>query len=417
MMSVLRLLIVFVVAMTTNCQQETEDSFRRWCFYTNWSQYRFREGKFLPQNIDPMLCTHISYAFANINNNELAAFEWNDEDSMWSQGMYSKVNQLKSKNPSLKTLLAVGGWKMGSTGFSQVVSNKYRRSHFISKAIPFLRNHGFNGLDVCWLYPTERGSPKEDKTNFGYFLQELKEAFKKEAAETKNEELLLAIVASPNTTMIHKAYDIDAINKYVDFVSISTYNYYNPQLGSYVMHPSALYPGYRALGFDLGRNVNSSMEYWSSLGVSKKKMNVGIPFFGRSFRVLKPTPNYNITDGLICIGEGISGIYTRLNGFLAYYETCSIVEDGSESIFMEFKGVPFTVIDDSWIGYENVRSVELKTEYARVNNYGGVMAWSLDLDDFNGICSGGEKYPLLKAIYRAATTPYNSTETDEALME
>ncbi len=31
------------------------------CYYTNWSQYRVKEGKFLPEDIDPFLCTHIIY--------------------------------------------------------------------------------------------------------------------------------------------------------------------------------------------------------------------------------------------------------------------------------------------------------------------------------------------------------------------
>ncbi len=46
----------------------------------NWSQHRKTEAKYLPKNIDPHLCTHLYFAFANIDtdNLKLATFERND---------------------------------------------------------------------------------------------------------------------------------------------------------------------------------------------------------------------------------------------------------------------------------------------------------------------------------------------------
>jgi GH18 family chitinase len=54
------------------------DGYKVVCYYTNWSQYRQKIGKFLPENIDPFLCTHIIFAFGWIKNGKLTSFESND---------------------------------------------------------------------------------------------------------------------------------------------------------------------------------------------------------------------------------------------------------------------------------------------------------------------------------------------------
>ena len=48
------------------------------CYYENWAQYRKREQEMMPSEIDPFLCTHVLYAFAKVEDGELAPYEWND---------------------------------------------------------------------------------------------------------------------------------------------------------------------------------------------------------------------------------------------------------------------------------------------------------------------------------------------------
>lgn len=57
------------------------------CYYANWSAYRPGQAKFLPQNINPYLCTHLIYAFGGFTNDfTLRPFDkWQDID----QGLFT----------------------------------------------------------------------------------------------------------------------------------------------------------------------------------------------------------------------------------------------------------------------------------------------------------------------------------------
>lgn len=78
------------------------------CYYTNWAQYRPKHGKFVPEDIQPDLCTHIIFAFGWLKKNKLSSYESNDETKDGKTGLYERMMTLKKANPKLKVLLAIG---------------------------------------------------------------------------------------------------------------------------------------------------------------------------------------------------------------------------------------------------------------------------------------------------------------------
>lgn len=122
------------------------------CFFTNWSQYRRSNGKFLPENIEPSLCTHIIFSFAKLVNDRIEPYEWNDQSTEWSDGSYARIMKLKEQNPNLKVLLAIGGWNHGSAAFSDVVNNDVQRANFVKNAVDYVKKYGFDGLDIGDVY-------------------------------------------------------------------------------------------------------------------------------------------------------------------------------------------------------------------------------------------------------------------------
>lgn len=137
------------------------------CYYTNWSQYRTKIGKFVPEDIPADLCTHIIFAFGWLKKGRMSSFESNDETKDGVLGYYAKVVGLKKTNPKLKVLLAIGGWSFGTQKFKDLAASRYARQTFIYSAINFLRKRGFDGLDMDWEYP--KGS--DDKKNFVLLLK------------------------------------------------------------------------------------------------------------------------------------------------------------------------------------------------------------------------------------------------------
>ena len=68
-------------------------------------------------------------------------------------------------------MIAIGGWDVGSGLFSKMVATNSSRQEFTMSTIKFLRDHKFDGIDMDWEYPANRGSSPEDKQKFGELLK------------------------------------------------------------------------------------------------------------------------------------------------------------------------------------------------------------------------------------------------------
>jgi len=120
-----------------------------------------------PEDIDPCLCTHVIYAFSEMDNNVLTPMEKHDlKDGNQAgkterivvifsyfilkntKGFFERFNAWKSVNKNLKTLLAVGGWDMGMKDFGSVVKSEKTMKKFAESVVKYLRKHKFDGLDL-----------------------------------------------------------------------------------------------------------------------------------------------------------------------------------------------------------------------------------------------------------------------------
>ncbi|NP_001171278.1 chitinase-3-like protein 1 isoform X1 [Canis lupus baileyi] len=357
------------------------------CYYTNWSQYRKGDGSCLPDAIDPFLCTHVIYSFANISNNEIDTWEWNDVT------LYDTLNTLKSRNPNLKTLLSVGGWSFGSQRFSKIASKTQSRRLFIKSVPPFLRTHGFDGLDLAWLHPERR-----DKRHFTTLVKEMKAEFAREAQAGAGQLLLLSAAVSAGKVTIDSGYDVAQISRHLDFISLMSYDFHGAWRQT-TGHHSPLFRGQMDASSDRFNNADYAVSYMLRLGVPANKLLMGIPTFGRSFTLASSETGV----GAPISGPGLSGQFTKEEGILAYYEICDFLR-GASVHRLTSQQVPYATKGNQWVGYDDQESVKNKVQYLRNRQLAGAMVWALDLDDFRGtLCGGAARFPLTSAIKDALT--------------
>ncbi|XP_050003834.1 chitinase-3-like protein 1 isoform X2 [Alexandromys fortis] len=370
----------FAVLMLLQCCS----AYKLVCYYTSWSQYREGDGSCFPDAIDHLLCTHIIYSFANISNNEIDTWEWNDVT------LYGTLNALKTRNPNLKTLLSVGGWNFGSQRFSRIASNSQRRRTFVKSVAPFLRAHGFDGLDLAWLYPGSK-----DKRHLTTLIKELKAEFTK-AVQPGTEKLLLSAAMSAGKVALDSGYDIAQISQHLDFMSLMTYDFHGAWRQT-TGHHSPLFRGQKDTSSDRFSNVDYAVGYMLRLGAPASKLVMGIPTFGRSFTLASS----EMGVGAPISGPGLPGRFTKEKGVLAYYEICDFLK-GADVHRILGQQVPYATKGNQWVGYDDQESVRNKVQYLKSKQLAGAMVWALDLDDFRGsFCGQNLRFPLTNAIKEA----------------
>merc|ERR550519_2387163 len=268
------------------------------CYYSSWAFYRHGNGKFDIPDIDPNLCTHLNYGFANMNNQtwKLVAYDpWFDlapsdegcDRDHCHYDSFRRFNKLKQKNPKLKTLLSIGGWNSGSGQWSQMAIDPSKRKTFIDSCMEFLTRFDFDGLDFDWEYPGEReGSDVEhDKEDFTALVQEL-------GAALHGQGKLLTAALSADPKKSAAAYEVDKISAVLDILNIMDYDYHGGW-EDFTGHNTPLYGRHEEDAEDHpghNFNVNDTIAWWLGQGANKDKLVAGTGSISSLSSTLPPPP-------------------------------------------------------------------------------------------------------------------------------
>lgn len=279
---------------------------------------------------DPMLMTHINYAFGHVT-------ETFDGVRIDNEDRLRRIVALKQQNPNLHVMLSIGGW--GSGRFSEMATSKEYRERFARDCQRVIRDFGVDGIDIDWEYPTQSSakisSSPEDTRNFSLLLRDIRKAI------GKKKLLTMASVGSADYV------DFKSCIQYMDFVNVMSYDMGNPPY-----HHSALYPSSISARMTTSKAVERHLE----AGVPKEKMVLGMPFYGRGGN-----------------GDPILRNFVRTRYTGDKYHVC----------WNDTAQVPY-IADESGrlvLGYENTRSLAIKCQYILDNGLRGGMYWDYESDN------------------------------------
>lgn len=321
--------------------------------------YWFPESGFPASSIDSTLFTHLFCAFADLDSATNQVTVSSANTASFSQFTAT----VQSKNPSVKTLLSIGGGSANRAAFSSMAAQPASRTSFINSSIKLARSYGFSGLDLDWEYP----QTSSDMTNLGTLLSQWRQAIAADARSSGKAPLLLAAAFyfSPNLNGLN--YPAQSINTNMDWVNVMAYDFYDPSWYRFTNSHSMLYdPSTQVSG-------SSGIRAWIQAGVSAKKLVLGMPFYGYAWRlanannrgILAPATGPASADG------GAMG-YNQIKNFIS--------QNNAPVVYNSTIVTNYCYSGTTWIGYDDTGSISAKVSYAKQTGLLGYFAWHVGVD-------------------------------------
>ncbi|KAJ3529968.1 hypothetical protein NM208_g9528 [Fusarium decemcellulare] len=353
--------------------------------------------------------THIYYSFAYIQPETYKIVPMQDEkDGSLTSETFSEFTALKRKNPSLRAVVALGGWTFNDNNtvwqpvFSDLSSTKAKRATFISELVKFMDRYGFDGADIDWEYPGagDRGGKPEDGENLTKLFKEMRTAFDHMSGRRKEISF-----TAPTSYWYMRHFDITASAKAVDYVNVMSYDLHgiwdadNP-IGSQVLAHTNL------TEIDLALDL-----FWRN-DVDPSKINLGIGFYGRSFQLADPACH---TPGCLFLGGAEPGPCTDNSGTLSYFEIMDIIEKYDLTPYWDEKDAVkyVTWAGDQWVSYDDEDTIQQKIEFANALGLGGLLIWAIDLDNQHLDALAAVLHPKGFNAYKDRSTKNTWTELGE----
>ena len=292
-----------------------------------------------PNLPDPSHITHINYAFGGVNNT-FNGIRISNESRL------KAISELKQQKPTLKVLLAVGGW--GAGRFSEMAACDTNRLAFAADCKRVIEQFNLDGIDLDWEYPSSSmsgiSSTPEDTENFTLLMRDIR-------AEIGNDKLL-TFASAANAKYV----DFKAVEPYVDFVNIMTYD---------IAHPPYHQAGLYRSEFTRDLSCEESVSLHVEAGMPVHKLTLGIPFYGRH-----GNPRERGQDNAVIYRDIV-------DNWLTNPEYIQKWDDDAKAPYLTNTEGKFILT------YDDPRSIINKCEFIHKKGMLGAMYWQYDQDDTN----------------------------------
>ncbi len=309
-------------------------------------------------------------------------------------GHFNQLRKLKTVNPELKILIAIGGW-LGSTWFSDAASTPASRAAFVASCIdlfttgnlPVAGGAGgpgsaagiFDGFDIDWEYPITGGAAgthhnSNDDVNLTALLLEFRTQLNAIGPD------FLLTTATPGNAFRGDNYQINSDQAHVDWFNIMTYDFHGGWDNKTGHHTNLLTsvndPSSDAFKLSMDNAVRL---YRDTYGVPVSKLVVGAAFYGRGWRNVGGTDN-----GLYQNGQEAPGVYE--DGYNYFSDLIPLLSSGYNLYWDELALAPwlYSPAENIFWTLDDPQSIALKRRYIDAYSLRGGMFWEISGDDSSG---------------------------------
>lgn len=318
---------------------------------------------------DPGKVHQINYAFALLKDGLATGDHW--------QGV-EEVTAYLRRNPHIDGVLSVGGW--GADGFSQACATEDGREKLAESILQLMDKHSFVGVDIDWEYPGSSAggiaSSDQDVENWYALLKLLRKGLDERAVQQGRPYYLSAALGAGEEQL--QAVNGKELDKLLDQAVIMAYDLrgFDKQTG----HHAALYPQ-----DDLPNTGAHAVKVLAASGLSKEKMLLGLPAYGRMWRQVS--------------GEGV-GLNQRAatsgNKTLTYKELTELMDDGYTRYEDAQACAAWWFNGENFVSGESENSLAQKADWLREQGLLGTAIWQSAFDP------DGD---MLRHVYDCLTNP------------
>ncbi|KAG7945451.1 hypothetical protein I3843_15G152300 [Carya illinoinensis] len=308
------------------------------------------------KEIPSELFTHLYAGFAKVEDDGHLIIP-----EPYSEPFRTFTQTVRLRNPGVKTLLSIGG---EGVDLSAVVASSEKRNNLITDSTYLAKTFHFDGLDLCWLYP----SSKADEEHLDSLLKQWRHAT----------TLLLtaAVFHHPGIPVKDSTfnYPIEAINEYLDWINVLAIDFYTYSNSTEETGPVH---AWNTRPIDQQDRCGSlGIKKWIDVGVSTSKLVLGLPFYGYEWNLTNP----NSSSGFFAPAHPViknpeAEAYKDIQDKLLR-DTYETVCDSQYLAAYSHK-----INGERWIGYDDGLCISGKVRKAIDLKLEGYFAWRVGADD------------------------------------
>jgi GH18 family chitinase len=354
-MSKINIIVLFHIFLSLHLKPSTSQTWIK-------SGYWYYGSQFPISDINSTLFTHLICAFADVNSesSELSI-------APTAQQYFSTfTDTVRQKNPSITTLLSIGGGSANYKVLSLMVSKASYRKSFIDSSMKTARLYGFQGLEFNWASP----NTSSDMTNMGILFQEWRAAVNSEAKKSNQTELILTASVRNTPFVDNASFPVDSIRDNLNWVHAMSFGYHTPQMSNVTGPLAPLYDPLSNATTDYG------IHEWIRRGLSAGKLVMALPFYGYAWKLKNPNDND--------IGSPATGPAITDDGLMSYKQIKAYIQDniGAQVTYNAIYVVKSCIVGSVWIGFDDV-------EVVKQNKLLGYVVWQLSYDDNSELSLAG----------------------------